>query len=245
MVCDSTRSAADEWARAGTRKPAVKTSPNCGELVALLQQPASPQGPRPSLRGEPTQSPDAQFAKNGPVAAPIVPLGGDLRTLPKAPSFHGDIAKQPASPPESRPSSRDEPAQSPDIQLALTASLGSGQAGLESADRESSSARGNTSLFVEKLTERVNLVADSPWGIQLSAGFSRERVIAAYATIASRYADILTGRDASILSSVFHSRGTGTFYQIRVGTDTLESADNLCAEIRRAGGACMVLRNHS
>ena len=236
---------ADEWARAGTRRPAVKTSPNCGELVALLQQPASPQGPRPSLRGEPTQSPDAQFAKNGPVAAPIVPLGGDLRTLPKAPSFHGDIAKQPASPPESRPSSRDEPAQSPDIQLALTASLGSGQAGLESADRESSSARGNTSLFVEKLTERVNLVADSPWGIQLSAGFSRERVIAAYATIASRYADILTGRDASILSSVFHSRGTSTFYQIRVGTDTLESADNLCAEIRRAGGACMVLRNQS
>jgi hypothetical protein len=47
------------------------------------------------------------------------------------------------------------------------------------------------------------------------------------------------------LSSVFHSRGTGAFYQIRVGTDTLESADNLCAEIRRAGGACMVLRNRS
>jgi hypothetical protein len=98
---------------------------------------------------------------------------------------------------------------------------------------------------VEKLSERVNLVADSPWGIQLSAGFSRERVLAAYATIASRYAEILAGRDASILSSVFHSRGTGAFYQIRVGTDTFESTDNLCAEIRRAGGACMVLRNHS
>jgi hypothetical protein len=98
---------------------------------------------------------------------------------------------------------------------------------------------------VEKLTERVNLVADSPWGIQLSAGFSRERVIEAYAAIARRYAGILAGRDASILSSIFHSRGTGAFYQIRVGTDTLESADNLCAEIRRAGGACMVLRNHS
>ena len=97
---------------------------------------------------------------------------------------------------------------------------------------------------MEKLTERVNLVAVSPWGIQLSAGFSRERVIEAYAAIASRYAGILAGRDASILSSIFHSRGTGAFYQIRVGTDTLESADSLCDEIRRAGGACMVLRNH-
>jgi hypothetical protein len=139
--------------------------------------------------------------------------------------------------------------QSPDTQLAkndlVTASLGPGRAEPESADREASHARGNTSLFVEKLTERVNLVADSPWGIQLSAGFSRERVIEAYAAIASRYAGILAGRDASILSSIFHSRGTGAFYQIRVGTDTLESADNLCAEIRRAGGACMVLRNHS
>jgi hypothetical protein len=98
---------------------------------------------------------------------------------------------------------------------------------------------------VEKLTERVNLIAGSPWSIQLSAGFSRERVLTAYATIASRYAGILAGRDASILSSVFQSRGTGIFYQIRVGTDTLESAENLCAEIRSTGGACMVLRNHS
>jgi hypothetical protein len=54
-----------------------------------------------------------------------------------------------------------------------------------------------------------------------------------------------TGRDASILSSVFRSRGTGAFYQIRVSTDTFESANNLCADIRRAGGACMVLRNGS
>jgi hypothetical protein len=240
---------ADEWARAGARKPAVKTSPNCGELMALLQQPTSPQGRRPSLRDEPMRSPDAQFAKNDPVAAPLVPLPGELGTPPEAPSSRGDIAKQPASPSEPPPLSRDEPAQSPNTQLAkndlVTATLGPGRADPVSADQEATSARSNTSLFVEKLTERVNLVADSPWGIQLSAGFSRERVLAAYATIASRYADILAGRDASILSSVFHSRGTGTFYQIRVGTDTLDSADNLCAEIRRAGGACMVLRNHS
>ena len=76
-----------------------------------------------------------------------------------------------------------------------------------------------------------------------SGGFSRERVLAVYATIVSRYAEILAGRSASILSSVFRSRGTGTFYQIRVGADTFEIADNLCGGIRRAGGACIVLRN--
>jgi SPOR domain len=68
-------------------------------------------------------------------------------------------------------------------------------------------------------------------------------VLAAYATVASRYAEILAGKDASILSSVFRSRGTQAFYQIRVGTDTFESANDLCAGIRLVGGACMVLRN--
>jgi Transglycosylase SLT domain/SPOR domain len=99
--------------------------------------------------------------------------------------------------------------------------------------------------FLEKLTERVKLSADSPWGIQLSAGFSRERVLAAYATLATRYAGLLEGRDASILSSVFRSRGTRAFYQVRVGTETRETANSLCAGIRRAGGFCMVLRNRS
>jgi hypothetical protein len=74
---------------------------------------------------------------------------------------------------------------------------------------------------------------------------SPDRVLAAYASIASRYAGILAGKDASILSSVFRSRGTYLFYQIRVGTDTFESADDLCVDTRRAGDACMVLRNGS
>src|SRR5947209_2477043 len=62
--------------------------------------------------------------------------------------------------------------------------------------------------FVEKLEERVNLVAASPWGVQLSAGFSREHALAAYAAIARRYARALTGRDPSLLSTMLRSRGT-------------------------------------
>ncbi len=49
--------------------------------------------------------------------------------------------------------------------------------------------------FVQKLEERVTLVAASPWGVTLSAGFSRERALAAYAAIAKRVANILAGRD--------------------------------------------------
>ena len=91
--------------------------------------------------------------------------------------------------------------------------------------------------YVPPVAEHVQL---KPWGVQLSAGFSRERVLAAYAVIATRYATLLADKDTTIVSSVFRNRA---FYQVRVGTDTFESANDLCAELRRAGGACMVLRN--
>jgi hypothetical protein len=60
--------------------------------------------------------------------------------------------------------------------------------------------------------------------------------------IATRYAALFADKDTTIVSSVFRSRGTEAFYQVRVGTDTFESANDLCAETRRAQGACMVLR---
>ena len=97
--------------------------------------------------------------------------------------------------------------------------------------------------FIEKLQERINLVAASPWGIQLAAGFSRDRALASYATMAKRYAEVLEGRDPSILSNVLRSRGTQPFYQVRVGAQTREDANKLCVAIQRVGGSCLVLRN--
>jgi soluble lytic murein transglycosylase-like protein len=97
--------------------------------------------------------------------------------------------------------------------------------------------------FIEQLEVRIKLVAAAPWGVQLSAGFSRDRALASYTRIAKQYGGVLAGRDPSLLSMTLRSRGTSTFYQVRVGADTRESANALCAQIRRAGGACLVLRN--
>jgi hypothetical protein len=242
---------ADEWAKGGARKPSVKTSPNCRELMALLRQPASPQDPPPSSHSPPAQWQNDQLAKTDPIGGPpFGPVEGDLVTPQQEASYwHGGIVKQPASP-QGPPPSAHGPAQSQNDQLAKNDPIGEPPFGPVEGDlvtphQEASYSHRDMNLFLEKLTERVKLTADSPWSIQLSAGFSRERVLAAYATIATHYAGILASRDASILSSVFRSRGTGAFYQIRVGTDTFESATNLCADIRRAGGACMVLRNSS
>jgi hypothetical protein len=99
--------------------------------------------------------------------------------------------------------------------------------------------------FVGKLEERITASAGSAWGVQLSAGFSRDRALASYASIAQRYAQILSGYEPMLLSTTLRSRGTGAFYQVRVGTATRSAADKLCSSMRRAGGACIVLRNHA
>lgn len=97
--------------------------------------------------------------------------------------------------------------------------------------------------FVTELEQHIELGADRPWGVQLAAGFNRERALAMYSRAMTRLRAVIGDQDPSLLSSLFRSRGTRTFYQVRIGADTRPAADDLCNRIRRAGGACLVLRN--
>ncbi len=97
--------------------------------------------------------------------------------------------------------------------------------------------------FVSELEQHVKLGANKLWGVQLAAGFSRVRAMAMYARAIRRLGTVIGDRDPSLLGSIWRSRGTRTFYQVRIGADTRPEADGLCKQIRRAGGACLVLRN--
>jgi hypothetical protein len=96
--------------------------------------------------------------------------------------------------------------------------------------------------FVGALMRRVELGVGSPWGVQLSAGFSRDQALSTFEGVAKRYSEILKGSDPMIVQSIFRSRGTHPFYQVRVGEPTRADADALCARIQHAGGPCLVLR---
>jgi hypothetical protein len=99
--------------------------------------------------------------------------------------------------------------------------------------------------FVTELEQRVSLVEARAWGVQLAAGFSRDKALAMYARAIKRLSAVIGDQDPSLLSSVMRTRGSHTFYQVRIGADTRPAADDLCNRIRRAGGACFVLRNFS
>lgn len=97
--------------------------------------------------------------------------------------------------------------------------------------------------FIAELEQHVQLAAAKIWGVQLAAGFDRNKALAMYSRAIKRLSDVIGDRDPSLLSSVMRSRGTRAFYQVRIGADTRGEADELCGRIRKAGGACFVLKN--
>jgi hypothetical protein len=98
-------------------------------------------------------------------------------------------------------------------------------------------------FFVTELEQRVKLGAERLWGVQLAAGFDRDRALAMYSRAMTRLRAVIGDQDPSLTGSIFRSRGTRTFYQVRIGADTRPAAEDLCNRIRRAGGACFVLRS--
>jgi hypothetical protein len=99
--------------------------------------------------------------------------------------------------------------------------------------------------FVAGLEQHVTLGAAKVWGVQLAAGFNREKALEMYARAMRTLTSAIGNQDPTLFSARLRNRGSATFYQVRIGADTRPEADNLCNRIRRAGGACFVLRNAS
>jgi hypothetical protein len=99
------------------------------------------------------------------------------------------------------------------------------------------------SRFFYDLEQRVATAIGKPWGIELAAGFSRGRVLTAYARLMDRLSGLIGAHDPIVTARVLRSRGTRPLYQARIGAETRLAANDLCGRIRRAGAACAVLRN--
>ncbi len=99
--------------------------------------------------------------------------------------------------------------------------------------------------FVTGLEQHITLAVAKLWGVQLAAGFNRDKALAMYARAIKRLSAVIGDQDPSLLSSVMRSRGSRAFYQVRIGADTRPAADDLCNRIRKAGGACFVLKNRA
>jgi hypothetical protein len=98
-------------------------------------------------------------------------------------------------------------------------------------------------LMVESPHRRLALAygpAWGPWGVQLAGTWSEGRVLASYERLRRRYSAILGDRLPLVLYG--RRRATSRFL-VRVSENSRAEADALCARLRAAGGACIVVRN--
>src|SRR5436305_4978010 len=70
--------------------------------------------------------------------------------------------------------------------------------------------------FVSGLEQHVKLAAAKLWGVQLAAGFDRNKALAMYARAMKRLRPVIGDQDPSLLSSLMRARGTHVFYQVRI-----------------------------
>src|SRR6267142_3338805 len=71
--------------------------------------------------------------------------------------------------------------------------------------------------FVAGLEQHITLAAAKLWGVQLAAGFSRDKALAMYSRAMKRLTAVIGDQDPSLLSSRLRTRGAATFYQVRIG----------------------------
>ena len=83
----------------------------------------------------------------------------------------------------------------------------------------------------------------APWGVQLSASFSKGSALRAFARARHDYASVIGDMQPFVLGSVLRSRGWRPFYRVRLPAQTGGEAKRLCDKIQAVGGACAVLRS--
>jgi hypothetical protein len=84
--------------------------------------------------------------------------------------------------------------------------------------------------------------ARGPWGVQVAGNFSRQRALSAYAGLQKRFPALLGGKPPMIISGRMRGRGTRAFHNIRVPMQSRKEAEQFCAELKSAGGNCVVLK---
>ncbi len=84
--------------------------------------------------------------------------------------------------------------------------------------------------------------AKGPWGVQVAGNFSRERALAVYSGLQKRFPGLLGGKAPMVLSGRMRGRGTRAFHVVRVPMQSRKEAEQFCAELKAAGGSCVVLK---
>jgi hypothetical protein len=79
------------------------------------------------------------------------------------------------------------------------------------------------------------------WGVQLIGSPSQASALASFQQMQRAYKNLLMARQPLVVQSKVGT--SGSWYRVRVATDSRSEAEKLCSGLRAAGGSCLVQRN--
>ena len=83
----------------------------------------------------------------------------------------------------------------------------------------------------------------SPWGVEIATSFSKQEALDEFARAQQTYAAVLGDYEPILIEQCDLHMGTDVQYSARIGMDSRDAADRLCAKLQAAGGACVVQKN--
>jgi hypothetical protein len=82
-----------------------------------------------------------------------------------------------------------------------------------------------------------------PWGVVIATDFSKDDALAQFDRIKQDQGNLLSAYQPIVVETCDLHMGTDPQYSVRIGFDSREDADKLCAKLQAAGGACIVQKN--
>jgi hypothetical protein len=101
-------------------------------------------------------------------------------------------------------------------------------------------------LVVRAVYETEPLTASGawrPWGAHVSSAFSKSKALAMFARLRRQHVSVLADREPFVTPVRNLSRGRRALYQVQIGADSRADAREICAALRKDGGACIVEKN--
>jgi hypothetical protein len=81
------------------------------------------------------------------------------------------------------------------------------------------------------------------WGVEIATSFSKQEALDEFARAKQDHAGIIGDYAPMVVESCDLHMGTKLQYSARIGMESREDADSLCAKLQADGGACIVQKN--
>ena len=90
-------------------------------------------------------------------------------------------------------------------------------------------------------TTPMNRIVPKPWGIQIAGNFKQSVAVASLGRLQKKIPTLRKYKAYVQRRKAPYARKS--IYAVRIGANSRKEADSICVELRKAGGACIVMRN--